>query len=223
MVVYLTQVDFRQIDIGNGRQRVAGRQYILSFFKENIGSQTQTGIKHFEVNTIILFCHLFPSHIRITHRIFFRVRKQSRTAVFSELPTALSFCYCIITAPCTCHIKETGIFHFIITYDTIRSTQFQEINNFLFLHEFLLRENPTGRNRWEKTEALIRCKIFRTVISCIQVHHISLLVCIRHTSHIPYIGCRYIHIKHFSVYFRFRIIFFRLVVQEQCRYIMVTE
>ena len=101
MIIHFTQINFRQLYIGNGRQSITRRQDIFSLLKEYIGCKAQSRIKHLKINTIILLCHGFPGHIRIAHRILLCIRQQSRTAFLSELPASLILFDGIVTIPRT--------------------------------------------------------------------------------------------------------------------------
>ena len=156
-------------------------------------SGTQTVIKKIDINTVITLESLFPSYIRIIFRDFTRPICNSITGNTEQIaPSIGSFTTGINTVNyfiqiytiriCQIHKTSSIPVRFIIAYKSKTSTQLQKADyRFQRLEKLFLTHQPSYRPRRKSRETLIRRKIFRTIITNIELCHVTVHPVISYT------------------------------------------
>ena len=157
--------------------------------------------KEIQVETIVLLECLLPTEIRIVldRLVSSSYRRGSlystRLGITEEITVCISPVAHIIDQTIrtgdiwVSKIHESDFFRsLIITYETPRGTEFEERSNLgNWLPELLLTDNPTDRTSREGTETATWRKVLRTIITYVELCHVSVGIVVSYTTHKTYV------------------------------------
>ena len=190
--LHFSQVGVRHGEAQQPRSRSVNQQNVFTVLTVIVHRSTETVVKEIHVDTIVLFQGCFPTHIGIVLGGF--SCSQTDCTVFNTKAVSVS----AVT------VRQTAVIHFIrvgqvketevqvarliVTYQTQAGTQFQECHPRLQrLEPFFLTHNPSHRTCREGTEAAFRRKVLGTVVTDVELGHVTVFPVVGHTSYQTYI------------------------------------
>ena len=223
--LHFSQVGVRHGEAQQPRSRSVNQQNVFTVLTVIVHRSTETVVKEIHVDTIVLFQGCFPTHIGIVLGGF--SCSQTDCTVFNTKAVSVS----AVT------VRQTAVIHFIrvgqvketevqvarlvVTYQTQTGTQFQECHPRLQrLEPFFLTHNPSHRTCREGTEATFRRKVLGTVVTDVELGHVTVFPVVGHTSYQTYIPTGNVTVLRATAA---KVILLGLVVQQQGRHIMVAE
>ena len=179
-VVHDTRVDDRgglSHDIGEAEFIVGierGEDVVAVLF-EDVDREGQPLVEELGVDTEVELACLLPCQRRVGEDAFDEGGSEC-FLVFAEVDVHVAARRVVL------QVGEAGAPHLVVTYQTVRCTQFEVVDPTHVLHEFLLRDDPADRTCGEYAETVSACEVLRTVVADVEFEEVFVLVVVGRTS-----------------------------------------